>query len=791
MTAGASSIDQLSAGTYSILITDQNNCTADCMLTLIDPPCNMQLNALSTPPSCAGSRNGRIRITVTDGQAPFLFDWNVDSLDNGFDFDDLSPGNYSLTVTDNQNCMEVIDVNLPEVDTLRLSCSVVRNNTEIGGAAGQAQISFEGGTAPYEISWTGPVSGSSTPGSPLGLLVPMLPAGVYQVNLRDANGCTNNCSFTITEPDCSAFSISISGTNLSCNGSADGQINLLINDMANGQPHTVDWNINALDGQTDIFDLPAGAYFVEVNNAKNCILRDTILLEEPLPLDLSCGTIPDSTGLAEIRFDGGTAPYNLSWTGPQSGNQTAPEPDSIRLRNLPEGAYNISLTDANGCTQNCRFTILPTDCNAFSISLTSEEPSCNGARDGQIDLIITDDPSSQPHQINWEPAEFNGQTNLRDLPAGTYILEVSNAKGCNLRDTLILGEPTPLELLCNSNTGFPDLAQINFAGGTPPYTLNWNGPLSGSETFALADVFLIWELTPGDYSVQLEDAKGCSQSCNFNIAEPDCTGFRIDLSSQPISCAGGSDGAIQLTITDDPSDQDFGIDWNNDLFDDLDSLQDLGPGKYIVSVSNTKGCILTDSIELVAPAPLELSCGPIPGVSGEAGIRFGGGTAPYSLNWTGPISGSQSGLTADSITLTDLPVGAYNVLLEDANGCTESCDFNVPEPSCSNFIIQFNSQPISCAGGNDGLIELLIEDQPSVQNFTIDWNMDQFDGVRNLQGLEAGTYIVTVTNAQSCVLTDSIELIEPIPLELMCGPIADSVGQANIRFGGGTAPLFP
>jgi hypothetical protein len=280
--AGTTTIDMLEAGTYNVTITDDNGCMTTCTFTITDPACALSLDIVGTNLDCAGDDSGAIELTVSGAVGNVTFDWNVDALDGTEDPSGLAAGTYEVTGTDEAGCTASTSVTLTEPAALMLSCAEDMPVSTVGGNDGSAALTISGGTAPFAIDYTGPVSGSATANMAGTTTIDMLEAGTYNVTITDDNGCMTTCTFTITDPAC-ALSLDIVGTNLSCAGDDSGAIELTVSGAVGNV--TFDWNVDALDGTEDPSGLAAGTYQVTVTDEAGCTASTSVTLTEPAALD--------------------------------------------------------------------------------------------------------------------------------------------------------------------------------------------------------------------------------------------------------------------------------------------------------------------------------------------------------------------------------------------------------------------------------------------------------------------------------------------------------------------------
>ncbi|MFM7725298.1 MAG: SprB repeat-containing protein, partial [Flavobacteriales bacterium] len=254
----------LGVGTYSVTVTDAGGCANTSSVTITDPPALTITPQVITNVGCNGESTGGIQVDVNGGTLPYQFSWS-----NGETTEDLiniPAGNYTLTVTDTQGCVQSFNqlVDQPtQIDSLISGTTLtVVNVSCYGGTDGSVSISVSGGTPPYNFFWSD--------GSFDSLLVNQ-PAGPVEVLVRDANGCSSTTAITITEPDelianIQSVSLYQGAYNVTCNGATDGSIDL---EISGGTPvYSYSWSNGDLN--QDLTGIGAGTYDVLVTDANGC-----------------------------------------------------------------------------------------------------------------------------------------------------------------------------------------------------------------------------------------------------------------------------------------------------------------------------------------------------------------------------------------------------------------------------------------------------------------------------------------------------------------------------------------
>jgi hypothetical protein len=227
-------------------------------------------------PTCNGAANGSINLTVNGATGNLNFDWNVNAIDGLQNPTALSAGTYSVTVTDAANCTASTSISLTQPAALAIVCGQQNPVSVIGGSDGSATVQIAGGTAAYSIAWSGAASGSQNQAAAGTATITGLVSGNYSLTVTDANGCQQTCNFSIGAPNCN-ITLQISGTNPTCNGAANGSINLTVNGATGNL--NFDWNVNAIDGLQNPTALSTGTYSVTVTDAANCTASTSIALD--------------------------------------------------------------------------------------------------------------------------------------------------------------------------------------------------------------------------------------------------------------------------------------------------------------------------------------------------------------------------------------------------------------------------------------------------------------------------------------------------------------------------------
>ena len=732
----------LAASTYTVTVIDANACTGTCSIT-ISQPLPLSGSVVITDINCNGGNDGEIALTILGGVTPYSYLWSNGATTQ--DINNLFAGNYDVTVTDNAGATITFSNTVSEPTAVQVTCTSVDASSN-GGNNGQASVSANGGTPSYTYLW----SNGKTTATATGLI-----AGVYTVNVTDSRGCSTTCESNVGEPG--AIFASIAETNVSCFGGSDGALDL----TANGGVGTLTFLWNDGDTNEDRTNLSAGSYTVTVTDGNGITKSVSGTVSESGQLSANCShtnvTINGANdGTASVTAIGGTLPYTYQWS---NGGTTA------TINGLSPLIYNVIVTDNNGCTANCAVTI--TQPSVFTGTVIETNVSCNGVSDGTIS--ITSNGGVTPYTFAWDDGNTN--EDRTGLAAGSYTLTATDNNGATYTKSITITEPDELIANCshtdilvngaNNGTG-----TVQVSGGTAPYTYSWN---NGASTASISN------LAAGSYIVNVTDDNGCSAACGFTITEP--TALDITVSGTNVSCNGGSNGTIDVTVAG-------GVATYNYLWNDGDTNEDrtgIAAGLYIITVTDANGATSSQTINITEPSALTLNCSKtnitINGANdGSACVLASGGSPSYAYLWS-------NGETTQCIA--NLAPGAFTVTVTDNHSCTQTCSVNITQPAILNIVpVPTN---VSCNGGIDGGINVSVNG--GVTPYTYIWNDGNTNQDRTNVG--AGTYTITVTDKNGATAVAVASVTQPSAIALNCSAVDVTVngagdGSASVTVSGGT-----
>lgn len=742
----------LTAGTYTVTITDSNSCSKTLPSFTINQPSVLGGTTVVTDASCFGGSNGAINLTPTGGASPYTFNWVGGASTE--DRTGLIAGTYAVTITDANGCTATISNIAVGQPAAPLDGTVTVTPILCNGSnTGAINLTPTGGTAPYTFDWGGGVTTEDRTG---------LAAGTYSVTITDNHGCTKTISgIQLSQPAAIATTTAI--THIACNGAATGAIN--ITPSGGVGPYTFLWN----DGVTseDRTGLTAGTYSVTITDNSSCSKTfNNIAVTQPSALsgnvsvnDVSC--YGGANGSIGLTVTGGVSPYTYSWTGGVT---------SQNRSGLTAGTYSVTITDSNSCTKTIS-DILVSQPPALTITPSQNNVSCNGGSNGSASVTVTGGTGA--YTYNWSTGAHS--TTINGLMAGTYTVTVIDANNCQDSHTFTITQPPVLnatqsqtEVLCNG--GATGTATVTASGGAGNYTYLWS-PSGGTAATATG-------LTADTYTCVITDANGCSITKTFVIGQPSVLG--ATTSQTNATCSAGGDASVIP----------FGGVGNYSYLwtpggATTQNITNLAAGNYSCLITDGNGCTVTknfiiNTTNTLVAATYQVNVLCNGSNTGSASVIPSGAAGPFTYSWS-PSGGS-------SDTANNLIAGNYSVTITASNGCSIIKNFTITEPSA--IVITTGAKTnVSCNGGNNGSAS--VSATGGTGGYTYSWNTTPAQSTATATGLKAGTYTVTVKDANSCTKTQSVTITEPDALiatpshtDVSCN--GSSNGSATVNVTGGT-----
>jgi len=769
--------------TYKVRLPEPNNNITDTNTVALtynpnppDPVIDVDCNA-----------NGSYNISVTTPiGANFEYQINNQPYQSSPNFNNLGAGTYVFSVRDlATGCENKPSSTSVTLETLTASLVNVSDVDCFGDDDGAIDIAVEGGFPPYSYVWS---NGATTQD------VSNLAPGNYNVQISDSSGCVHEfINDIVVNGPTTGISVTRTITHVLCFGAATGAIDITVSGGTPG--YTFSWS----NGETteDISGLVAGDYTVVVTDANGCTFEKTYKVVQPgsgmtltsTKEDILCNG--GATGSIDLMVAGGAPPYTYSWT---NGSSTQD------LSGLVAGNYNVTVTDDNGCTASLAAPVVILQPEALSIELTKTNANATAlCANGTATATVTggtgaytylwDDPLAQT------TATATGLSG-NFLGGITYTVLVTDENGCEAEQSVIItcvqdcdaviSVGNVINVLCKGgDTGSASVQASSVANPSATFTYTWNTTPPQIDAGVLAGTpSTISGQTAGVYTVSVTiDGTLCQPvEESVTITEP-TTAVSVTATATDETGPTTNDG----TATANPS---GGIPPYTYLWspggETTQTITGLSDGTYSVTVTDANGCMASTEVTVnngdcnnlsATASSTPVSCN---GFSdGTATVNVTGGLGNFTYSW------SPGGQTTQ--TITDLSQGVYTVTVTDVDTqCTATSTTTVNEPTALTSGIAVTN--IACFGDSTGSLDLTVSG--GTTPYTYVWSNGA--NTEDISNLAAGTYSVTITDANGCFITDEAEVLQPAAAleasitsqtDILC---ATSLGSVTVTATGGT-----
>ena len=815
------------AGTYQFQIQDAQGCTTTTSAT-INPliPITATLNPVN--PLCNGDANGSVQIIPSGGVGPYTYSFNGSAFSTTSLYSGLSANiAYTYEVRDSKNCSFTGTITLTEPTALTTTATVVPFSCSATNTKQSATVTIEvptTGTAPYTYNFNG--SGYSN-------------SRVLTVNdnendqnisfsVKDANGCvfTDNVTLTKLNPptdlDFSAAPITCTATTTTVTAVATNGVGTLTYEIISPASAIA-------SNTTGIFtNLLPGTYIFKVTDANGCYYTESHVINPVTPIavsgnvtsDVLCFGDASGSGLFTVSGNATVGAYTFVLTAGTLGTGTLIQSgNTITLSNVATGTYTIEVTDtATGCKDDATI-IITQPANALALTATASNINCNNDN-AQITVNATGGTTNYTYAAviagTTAPTIFSNNNPLTvDTNSGANLswdVYVKDANGCiEFTTVTISSDPMPTVTTpplasnqCDVSTGYTFTAT---GTGVAPlrYSINGGTTYQSSPTFTVN--------TPGTYTVTIIDGNGCTATSSTpTIVYPKLTLNAV--LNKNITCSTPVEAQVTLTAANGNSTSyNYAYSTDGTTFTPMPSnvFNSNTPGSYTFRVTDANGCTATTPTPIVLTAPVnpdiidhtqtqDIYCNGEATASIKINIDNSKGIAPFTYSINGMDFYSSN-------VFSGLAAGTYTVTLKDANGCTDTYPLTIDEPDALDYTLE--PTPITCPVNTPGSITIkrgasgLGGTAPYTYTLTNNAGYptqvvtnDPGTSDYKFEGLNFGTYYVTVVDANGCTLKKTEKVASPPDnLDIVVESTADcsTGGTVKVTVGGvilGTGPFY-
>lgn len=733
-------LSNILAGDTTLTVVDNRGCSTDLLLTI--PSQNTLLVSLdSSYFTTCEEANGAIKVSASGGTAPYAFEWPGLAV-SGDSISGLSPGSYSVQVTDDHGCSRVgvyTVISSDGVEGVEWTIDNPYCDLNIGVITVDTVM---GDFPPFGLVLTGPGGVSFTdtyvPGEKV--IFSDLGAGIYQLSVDDQNGCQYIVNGLQLENDPSLLpQFAWEVINQSSCDLPTGV--LQIEPLLGAAPFTYQWfdeegNDLGMTGAKGTA-LTAGDYEVIATDTAGCGQLITVRMEDRQSPVLSVtgkttSPVGAANGTLQVQLTNGVGPasgYYLDTTLSESGD----------FEHLPPGQYSVVGMDSLGCPSDTVVVQIIGTPQLDIAFLFTQDATCE-VPDGKVGVQASGGIS--PYLFTLE-GEMVSST-ITGLSPGSYWVVVTDAIGS---EDSVLTEVQALEDLAVTNTatlvsceGACDgSARLFSSGGSGRYTFSWSDGGTGASRTGLC---------PGTYGYVVTDDRngGCYVEDTLVIGEQPY--LRLNLVKQVApDCYNGTNG--QLTVSASGGSGAYAFSWSTGQ-----STAGIkgSPGEYWATVTDkTLGCTISDTFYILNTPEIAVVDTLITHPS-----CWGSKTGAVTLvieNANSPLvrwSNGQIGKTA-----VNLAAGTYTYDIQSSLGCTLSGEVTVTERE--RLTVATEKIDNLCANACAGEISLTISG--GKKPYSIQWTHGS--SVKNPKSLCSGTYGYRVQDALGCVVEGTVEIEEP------------------------------
>ena len=489
----------LSFGTYTVEVTDNNGCVAEATVDIAEPAEAIAIDVAQTEIGCFGQQENEAIVTASGGTgSTYTYEWSDGQMtQTAVGLDSLL---YSVIARDENGCEAETQIQLQDLEEIDFTINIVRPSCfgYPDGSMG-ANLVTGGSGSGYVFNWS---TNQNTE-----VINNLLGGQTYTVSVTDSEGCRTIRSRELPQPPEITFDFDI--TDVLCNGDETGAATV-VNIQGENDNYTFQWDANSGGSTTTTAaNLGIGTYAVVVSDEDNCFSEGQVIITEPTAVEVDFDLVHnvchgDSEGTAAALVTGGIPDYTFSW---DSGSSES------RLSDLSAGEYVLTVIDGNGCEEIA--TAIVNQPDRLEVGIETEDVTCYGDRDGTIYLDVAG--GTPPYAYSLDNDFYNGASTIVGLVAGNYNIFVRDDNDCMAFDEATINEPD--EFIVDAgpdreNLRLGDSLQLfgDFQNGELPVIYEWSAAYEG--TLSCTECKDPWVNTQNTitYELYAVDSRGCDDT---------------------------------------------------------------------------------------------------------------------------------------------------------------------------------------------------------------------------------------------------------------------------------------
>jgi gliding motility-associated-like protein len=761
---GFSSVDSfagLTGAVYTIQVRDSQFCIKTYTQTLTNPPA-IQLALLSDSVKCFGTNGGKIQIIATGGTPGYTYRLNTMAFDTFSNKPNLFSANYTLSIRDLNGCQKDSSIQVASYSQISLTKTILDTIRCKNGNDGRISLTASGGKSPYTFSINGGGFQASN-------IFANLNVGMKYFRVRDAFNCEFLDSILLSEPAGMTSNIVIQ-KNVACYGQSNGKARVIV--VGGILPYSYLWSNGITIDSTST--LNSGIHYVRITDTKNCkdSVSFTITQPDSLHANLSLYNPRCHNTLGSIKVNplGGTAPYQFSINASAFSSTDS-------FTNLLGIGHSIVVLDNNFCSKT--FSPLLITPSQLTATYKVDSVRCFGASTGRIIVNYSGGTGTKTIRSN---TIINAGDTVKNLSAGNYLIEVSDANNCKVDSLVNLAQYADIVLNVQKDTvkcfgSATASMSISVTGGAGGYSYGVN-----SSAFGSSNIFT--GLAAGIQLAKVSDKYQCQKTQNVTITQIDSMSINTQLTHN--LCFRDSLGKVKFLISGGTP--PYSISFNGSGYGSIDSFVKLPAGSFMYSVRDINNCLKNGNVIITQPTPL-ISSTVIDSVkcfkqsTGSIVVNPSGGTPNYMFSFNGQafVSGN---------SFVNLAAGTYNVKIRDANLCIK--DTNVVVKSSDSFYFSYLVDSIDCNNANNGRVNIMPAGGKPPYQFSL--NAGVFNSNNIISNLTPTNHTIQIRDAYNCILNLPISLTNPSPIVIQIDSnipnncFNESKGRLQVSSSGGTLP---